>query len=226
VVTDAPGERWLDDEALPAAPGDVFVYQGGPGRWVRSHGVGHHLCLGLVDPLAERLPESVAAGDDGVAIATEALRHAITAVDEHHEARLAHAAGLLLLATARVLPPADLHHADLARRARTIIEQQYPHLPGIGAVARALAVSGEHLRQRFQAAYGESPSRALIRRRCEAARHMLGWSELPIGVIAERCGFRNPYHFSRQFRKEIGHSPSDERRRVFRDREWGVSSGE
>lgn len=47
---------------------------------------------------------------------------------------------------------------------------------------------------------------------------MLTWGELPIGVIATRCGFANPYHFSRQFRAIHGCSPSEARAGARRSR--------
>ncbi|MBE1203415.1 helix-turn-helix domain-containing protein [Aminobacter carboxidus] len=44
-------------------------------------------------------------------------------------------------------------------------------------------------------------------------RQLLLHSDLPVMEIAERCGYKNPYHFSRQIRLHFGRSPTELRLR-------------
>jgi AraC-like DNA-binding protein len=44
-------------------------------------------------------------------------------------------------------------------------------------------------------------------RRIARARELLHHSELNVGEIASRLGFKTIFHFSRVFKQETGHSP-------------------
>lgn len=66
----------------------------------------------------------------------------------------------------------------------------------------------------FRRYFGTSPIRCLIDGRMELARHLLRGSSLSIKEIGARCGYGDPLHFSRMFRRRTGLSPS-----AFRSRE-------
>lgn len=70
-------------------------------------------------------------------------------------------------------------------------------------------------RARFLALYreyfGTSPVQDLIDMRVAQAKWLLEATSLPIGEIAERCGFQSPYYFSRLFRSRVGCTARDYR---------------
>lgn len=55
---------------------------------------------------------------------------------------------------------------------------------------------------------GHGPAVELRRVRIEHARKLLLTTDLPIHVIAERCGFTSPEYFAHAFRRETGVAPS------------------
>jgi AraC family transcriptional regulator, positive regulator of tynA and feaB len=59
----------------------------------------------------------------------------------------------------------------------------------------------------------------LMRLRLERARQMLSDAhlfDLPVAEVAARCGFADPSHFARRFRRQFGHSPLQFRASVLR----------
>ena len=46
------------------------------------------------------------------------------------------------------------------------------------------------------------------------AQELLTQGDLPIGEIAEKCGFENVYYFSAAFKKRVGLPPSEYRKRL------------
>ena len=58
---------------------------------------------------------------------------------------------------------------------------------------------------------GQSPRQYLLQRRLDIARILLRNPNIPIGKVAENCGFSSIYHFSRAFHTAEGCSPSDYR---------------
>lgn len=85
-------------------------------------------------------------------------------------------------------------------------------------MAEELAVSIPHLYRVFSSALGMSPNRWLRSIRIEQARRRLVESDDRIGEIALQVGYRDQFHFSKDFRALTGLSP-----REFRYREQNQS---
>jgi AraC-like DNA-binding protein len=68
----------------------------------------------------------------------------------------------------------------------------------------------------FKARTGKSPARFAMEVRIDEAAHLLAATELPLRAIAERCGFANPNHFGKAFRRFRNQTPGAFRRLVRR----------
>lgn len=79
-------------------------------------------------------------------------------------------------------------------------------------LASLCAMSPGHFHACFREATGESPFQYVQRRRLEVARSFLLDSDLSLGQIAERIGFRDQGSFSRAYRRCFQHTPSAHRR--------------
>ncbi|WP_415663379.1 helix-turn-helix domain-containing protein [Rariglobus hedericola] len=82
------------------------------------------------------------------------------------------------------------------------------------AEARRLGLSPVHFRRLFAEQAGLPPHRFLVRARTAHAELLLRTTDLPLKVVAERCGFYDEYHFSRMYRREYQVPPATYRRRV------------
>jgi len=83
----------------------------------------------------------------------------------------------------------------------------------IGELARLAAMSERTFMRRFRAATGLSPADWVTRAWVDAAREMLENTALPIDHIAERCGLGTPTTLRHHFRKKVGVSPAQYRKR-------------
>ncbi|HEY2781230.1 MAG TPA: transcriptional regulator FtrA [Steroidobacteraceae bacterium] len=83
----------------------------------------------------------------------------------------------------------------------------------IGRLARVAAMSERTFMRRFRATTGMSPVDWLTRARIDRARELLESTPLPIDRIAERCGLGTPTTLRHHFRKKVGVSPAQYRRR-------------
>ena len=83
----------------------------------------------------------------------------------------------------------------------------------IGELARLAAMSERTFMRRFRAVTGLSPADWIIRARVDRARELLETTTLPLDHIAERCGLGSPTTLRHHFRKKVGVSPGDYRRR-------------
>ena len=91
---------------------------------------------------------------------------------------------------------------------RLYIHEHYPD-PTLN-MEKLSIISGlsiRHLNVLFNKKYGSSCWQYVIDTRIEAASRLLHASGYSIGMVAEQCGFRDMYYFSRLFKKHMGVSP-------------------
>ncbi len=97
-----------------------------------------------------------------------------------------------------------------ARRLRRVVDYIETHLAEdltIEALAGVACLSPFHFARAFKAATGEAPHRYLTDRRIGRARALLADGRLPLGEIAEVCGFSSQPHFTYWFKRLVGTTP-------------------
>lgn len=74
-------------------------------------------------------------------------------------------------------------------------------------LSRLCGISVAYFRRLFTAQFGISPKEYLIRRRMARAEKLLSGRQFSVGEVAQLCGYGEPCHFSREFKKHFGVSP-------------------
>jgi AraC-like DNA-binding protein len=73
--------------------------------------------------------------------------------------------------------------------------------------AREAGMSVSHFSERFRRQTGQSPMAYFIHLRMRLACRLLDLSGKPVKTVASEIGYRDPYYFSRIFKKSMGISP-------------------
>jgi len=94
---------------------------------------------------------------------------------------------------------------DLRRRIYAAPEEEWT----IDRMAKLINISEPYLYRLYKKAFGITCAADVINSRIEQARHYLAYSDLGVEQIAFVCGYKNPVHFSRQFKQITGHSPKE-----------------
>ncbi len=76
-------------------------------------------------------------------------------------------------------------------------------------LANQCNISEVYFRKLFTKEYGISPRQYIIDIRINKAKQLLTEGIYKINVISEKCGFTNPYHFSRLFKEKTGLTPTE-----------------
>lgn len=106
-------------------------------------------------------------------------------------------------------------HVELACKIANLLEQNTESSVRIQDIAEKLCISLSLCNKVFNDVYGLSPRNYLTRVKLNQAKRYLIDSELAVEEIAERLGFASISHFSRQFKRWTGVSPSAYRNRQF-----------
>jgi AraC-like DNA-binding protein len=101
---------------------------------------------------------------------------------------------------------------DYVRRVRNSLRATYMHSVSIASLARQIGLDRRYLTRIFHERTGESIQNCLIRIRMEAAKEYLlrGYG---VGETAERCGYSDPFLFSKMFKRRVGISPREWKKR-------------
>jgi AraC-like DNA-binding protein len=146
-------------------------------------------------------------------------------VQEHqaaseHGGRLAATAGLLQLLSILLGADARRRHGGAMpdRRmsaALAFLERNQTRPLLMADVAKVTGMSEDAFSRVFRQQLGRPPLQHLIRLRLSSARRLLVHEpNLPITDVAQRCGFDDPGHFTRLFRKHFGTPPGAFRTRL------------
>lgn len=111
--------------------------------------------------------------------------------------------------------------ARLAQREHNIIydivdyiERHYHEDISLQHIADRFFMSREYISRRFKQELGENISDCITRTRMEKAKRFLQNRELRIAQIAEMTGYQDEKYFSKVFKKNVGLSPTDYRRKL------------
>ncbi len=80
-------------------------------------------------------------------------------------------------------------------------------------MAATVSLSPFHFARAFKASTGVPPHRYLMQLRVEKARKLLEGTDLPIGEVASEVGYDDPSYLARLFRREVGTTPAQYRRK-------------
>ena len=105
----------------------------------------------------------------------------------------------------------------LVRRSMQSLISQIASIKSVEDWATQSGVSRRVFERRFQAALGRSPLAMIQMQRIERAKILLSATEIPISLIAERCGYQSNERLSVNVRALTGMSPANYRRST-RDR--------
>jgi AraC family transcriptional regulator of arabinose operon len=100
-------------------------------------------------------------------------------------------------------------------RARLFLEEHCAEEGCLAGAARVAGITPQHLIRLFRQHYEVTPGRYLWQTRVERGAGLLTATGLTVSEIADRCGFKNPFHFSRLLRKMQGVSPRELRQRAW-----------
>jgi AraC family transcriptional regulator of arabinose operon len=107
-----------------------------------------------------------------------------------------------------------LHPA--VERARQYIRSHLHEPLTLDAIANAAVVSPSHLIRLFQTQLNTTPVAYVWEERVVQGVELLENTGLPVGIIAEQCGFQTSDHFSRRVRAATGLAPLDVRKRAWK----------
>lgn len=75
-------------------------------------------------------------------------------------------------------------------------------------LAAVVGYSEVYFRKLFKRRFGTSPIQYVINRKIGYAKQLLN-GQHRIAEVAEKCGFNSVYHFSREFKRQTGKSPTE-----------------
>ena len=80
-------------------------------------------------------------------------------------------------------------------------------------LAELVGISVSQLNRRFRRLFGIAPMQFVLRARINTARTLLSKGSASLGEVALECGFYDQGQFGRIFKREIGLTPGEYRRR-------------
>jgi len=102
---------------------------------------------------------------------------------------------------------------------RDYLQEHFSDSFNLSEVAKYSCMSQYHFSRIFTNVFGESPNTFVARLRIEKAKNMLITEKFSIGEICERVGYTSIGSFSSLFKKQVGMSPTQYRRKL-----WGLSN--
>lgn len=219
--------RWHDEGAVVASSctGAFLLAEAGilDGRQATTHWVAEGLFRASypsVDLVVDRIvvDEGDVITSGGATTAFNLIHYLVSRFGSHDRARAA--AQMMLLDTGRdsQLPFTMVglhrqHNDGLVHDAQSAIQQGRVGELTVAAVARHVSVSPRTLNRRFRSALGVSPRSYIEEVRVESAKRLLEQTSETVDRIRSEVGFLDPTAFRRAFKRVVGATPTEYRRR-------------
>ena len=120
---------------------------------------------------------------------------------------LRHLLGVLLFQNTSYLPERRTSATKDFSALLELMQQRLAEPVTLAELARAARLSSKHLSSVFRQQMGLPPVAYHTHLRIRRACHLLETTSLTVAETALACGYEDPYHFSRVFRRETGVSP-------------------
>ncbi len=104
------------------------------------------------------------------------------------------------------------------RRALALMQGEPARAWTLETLAQEAGLSRTALAERFREAMGDTPLAHLRTLRLQAAMRLLGSTEQTLEQVAQAVGYQDAFSFSKAFKREVGLSPREFRRRDEADR--------
>jgi AraC family transcriptional regulator of arabinose operon len=148
---------------------------------------------------------------DALAVAFDRLLSAIHSDLQGHAVNMLE--GMLLSVTGGATSPEETQGDPLRRLAARMDLDPASPAP-FPEWAREIGMSYSHFRARFRKTLGIAPHQYLLKARLERAARLLRQEEGTLENLAFRCGFEDPIHFNKMFRRRYGMPPGRFRQEV------------
>lgn len=107
----------------------------------------------------------------------------------------------------------ELRSGALSRAQCGLIEQYVEanldrNIP-LDELAGVVQLSAFHFTRKFRVSFGCPPHAWVLRRRLAHAQRLLARKDVPLKVVAARCGFADQSHMTRLFRRLLGVTPAE-----------------
>ena len=208
---------WQSATERPAATIGLLVDAKHPGKWPRDYGV-TECCQRLLRSVHQ--PQFFSAADDAE------LRHvfwrtADVLTGEKPCTKLAINSilwQLLAILTDRLDESIENTASnEAAKKIRRLLLEHIYDAPSLKQIARESGLSLTRAKEVFSATYGCGIKEYLNQLKLYQSQRLLSDSSLTIQEIGRRLGFSSPAYFSRMFRRKMGESPLQFRRRLRAD---------
>jgi AraC-like DNA-binding protein len=132
---------------------------------------------------------------------------------------LAHRFEELLIRLYRVCPHAFAEYGrdEQMEQVCRLIDREFSREITVEELAKMHFFSTRYFIRRFHRAVGYTPHRYLLLRRLAEARVLLSTTDLSVTLVAAHSGFGDAGGFVRAFRKEMGTTPGEYRKRYARE---------
>ena len=108
---------------------------------------------------------------------------------------------------------ADTAKDRIMARVQYFFEKNLLRKITLDEVAKVACLSPSGLNHHFKKSVGLTPMEYLTALRLKKAEALLCYTRTPVAEIAALCGFESPYYFSNTFKKHVGDTPTEHRRK-------------
>lgn len=104
--------------------------------------------------------------------------------------------------------PAIIPYKSQLQTLRLELQNDFLNVPSISQCASTIGISESYFQHLYTESFGISFQKDVIAFRITYAKNLLLTTDLAVEQIAELCGYNNPVHFYRQFKKIAGITPA------------------